>query len=150
MYRSYQRKRHIKVGKSLRFPVSAAAKAYAMDITRLKSERISAAFTARHHGNESSSLNFTFRLLDRCCWAIWRRCARKVNVILVPLSNIDGGMPTAARCRGSIRNGSAIRLVITAQALNSARILITRTAYTREARLLGKLWDEYLFDVNYR
>ena len=58
---------------------------------KLKSERISAAFTARHHGNESSSLNSTFRLLDRLLGDM-AQVREKVNVILVPFINIDGGM----------------------------------------------------------
>ena len=112
---------------------------------KLKSERISAAFTARHHGNESSSLNSTFRLLDRLLGDM-AQVREKVNVILVPFINIDGGM---LHCQVQRKHP---KWLCHPARYNSAGFEFRKDfdnphSIYGEARLLGKLWDEYLFDV---
>ena len=112
---------------------------------KLRSERISAAFTARHHGNEASSLNSTFLLLERLL-TDRRALLDRVNFVLVPFINIDGGM---LHCR--IQRKHPKWLCHPAR-YNSVGFEFRKDfgkekSKYGEARLLGKIWKEYLFDV---
>ncbi len=113
--------------------------------SKLVCERISSAFTARHHGNESSSLNSTFMLLDRLLTDLSPELD-KINAVLVPFINIDGGM---LHCGVQRRHP---KWLCHPARYNSAGFEFRKDfnnphSIYGEARMLGKLWDRYLFDV---
>lgn len=112
---------------------------------KLKSERISAAFTARHHGNESSSLNGTFRLLERLL-SDRNKAMEKMNTVLVPFINIDGG---TLHCQVQKKHP---KWLCHPARYNSAGYEFRKDfenpdSKYGEARMLEKLWKQYLFDV---
>lgn len=112
---------------------------------KMNSERISAVFTARHHGNESSSLNSTFLLLEKMMEAT-DGCREKINTIMVPFINIDGGM---LHCRVQRRHP---KWLCHPARYNSAGFEFRKDfdnpgSRYGEARMLKKLWERYLFDV---
>lgn len=112
---------------------------------KLKTEKISSVFTARHHGNESSSLNSTFMLTERLIGDM-ESSLEKVNVVLVPFINIDGGM---LHC--GVQRKHPKWLCHPAR-YNSAGFEFRKDfnnpdSKYGEAKLLGKLWKHYLFDV---
>lgn len=112
---------------------------------KLRSERLSTAFTARHHGNESSSMNSTFRLLEYLLKEE-KPLMDKVNFILVPFINIDGGM---LHCEVQRKHP---KWLCHPARYNSAGFEFRKdfnnpNSIYGEARLLGKLWKEYLFDI---
>lgn len=112
---------------------------------KLKTEKISSVFTARHHGNESSSLNSTFMLADRLIGDM-ESSLEKTNVVLVPFINIDGGM---LHC--GVQKKHPKWLCHPAR-YNSAGFEFRKDfnnpdSKYGEAKLLGKLWNHYLFDI---
>lgn len=113
--------------------------------SKMTSERITALFTARHHGNEASSLNSTFMLLDRLL-SDMKGDLERINVVLVPFINIDGGQ---LHC--DVHRKHPKWLCHPAR-YNSAGFEFRKDfnnpdSIYGEARLLGKLWNKYLFDI---
>lgn len=59
---------------------------------KLKTNRITCIYNARHHGNEASGTNSSFMLIDKLLKdEIYKEKLNKINVIMIPYENIDGG-----------------------------------------------------------
>lgn len=113
--------------------------------SKVRNERITALFTARHHGNEASSMNSTFMLIDRLL-SDMEYVLDKINVILVPFINIDGGM---LHCDVHSRHP---KWLCHPARYNSAGFEFRKdfnnpNSKYGEARVLRKIWSKYLFDV---
>ena len=96
--------------------------------SKVRNERMTVLFTARHHGNEASSMNSTFMMFDRLDSDLGEVLDR-INMVFVPFINIDGG---TLHCHVHSRHPKWLCHPpdITAPALSSARILKIRTANT--------------------
>ena len=113
--------------------------------SKVRNERITALFTARHHGNEASSMNSTFMLIDRLLTDM-EYVLEKINVVLVPFINIDGGM---LHCDVHSRHP---KWLCHPARYNSAGFEFRKdfnnpNSKYGEARVLRKIWSKYLFDV---
>ena len=114
---------------------------------KLKTNRLTVLFNGRHHGNEASSLNSAFLLLDQCLERedLQELCSR-VNLITLPWENIDGG---ELHCM--VYKDHPKWLCHPAR-YNSAGFEFRKdynnpdTIYG-EARAVKKLWSRWLFDV---
>ncbi|MCI8464636.1 MAG: hypothetical protein HFI63_02070 [Lachnospiraceae bacterium] len=114
---------------------------------KLKINRMTVLFNGRHHGNEASSLNSAFLLLDRLLEdEELKKLCLKVNLLTLPWENLDGG---ELHCQ--VQKEHPKWLCHPAR-YNSAGFEFRKdynnpdTIYG-EARAVKKLWRRWLFDV---
>ena len=114
---------------------------------KLMTNRITCIYNARHHGNEASSMNASFMMLDKLLSD--KKCKEKldrINVIILPCENIDG---SEIHCGFQKDNPKWLCHVAR---YNSAGYEFRKdylnidTKYG-ESKALVKLWEKWLPDV---
>lgn len=114
---------------------------------KLMTNRITCIYNARHHGNEASGMNSAFMMLDKLLKdENYKEKLNKLNVILLPYENIDGG---EIHCSMHKDNPKWLSHVAR---YNSAGYEF-RKDYSNsdsiygEAKALVKLWKKWLPDI---
>ncbi len=113
--------------------------------SKVRNERMTVLFTARHHGNEASSMNSTFMMFDRLDSDLGEVLDR-INMVFVPFINIDGG---TLHCHVHSKHP---KWLCHPARYNSAGFEFRKDfenphSKYGEARVLRKIWGRYLFDV---
>ncbi len=114
---------------------------------KLMLNRITCLFNGRHHGNEASSTNSSFMLIDKIIndESYWDKMD-KMNLIILPFENIDGG-----ELHSKMQKDNPKWLFHIAR-FNSAgyefrKDYLNPDSKYGEARALPKLWEKWLPDI---
>lgn len=114
---------------------------------KLENSRITAFFNARHHGNESTSLNSAFMLLDKMLGEKKNTALLdKLNIITLPYENIDGGEMHCEIC------SEHPKWLAHVARYNSAGFEFRKdfgnpNSKYGEAKVEMELWKKWLFDI---
>ncbi|MBR5229570.1 MAG: hypothetical protein IKW01_01835 [Firmicutes bacterium] len=114
---------------------------------KMQNSRITALFNARHHGNEATSLNDAFLLMDHLLSEeVYSEKMNKVNVLFVPYENADGG---EMHCEIHKDNPKWLAHVAryNAAGFEFRKDFGNKDTKYGEAKIVRELWEKWLPDI---